>query len=64
MAFFSRSVEKKKGGYRQHCHLGNTGSECSLGLFQDDDFAGDLADSKSTLGSVLCFFGKPHIRAD
>ena len=30
---------------------------CRLGLFQDSDFAGDLKDSKSTSGGVLCIFG-------
>ena len=28
-----------------------------LDLFQDSDFAGDLQDSKSTSGGVLCIFG-------
>ena len=27
------------------------------GLFQDSDFAGDLEDSNSTSGGVLCIFG-------
>ena len=27
------------------------------GLFQDSDFAGDLEDSKSTSGGILCIFG-------
>ena len=36
--------------YRQYCHVGNTAKQCSLGLFQDSDFAGDLEDSKSTSG--------------
>ena len=26
-------------------------------MFQDSDFAGDLEDSKATLGGVLCIFG-------
>ena len=25
--------------YRQYCHVGNTGKQCRLGLFQDSDFA-------------------------
>ena len=29
----------------------------TLGLFQDSDFAGDLEDSKSTSGGILCLFG-------
>ena len=37
--------------------MGNTAKQCRLGLFQDSDFAGDLADSKSTLGGTLCVFG-------
>ena len=40
--------------YRQCCYVGNTAQHCRLGLFQDSDFAGDLEDSKSTSGGVLC----------
>ena len=36
--------------------VGNTAQHCRLGLLQDSDFVGDLEDSKSTLGGVLCFF--------
>ena len=43
--------------YKQYCHVGNTAKQCSLGLFQDSDFAGDLEDSKSTSGRTLCVFG-------
>ena len=43
--------------YRQYCHVGNAAQHCRLGLFQDSDFAGDLEDSKSTSGGVLCIFG-------
>ena len=43
--------------YRQHCYVGNTAKQCRLGLFQDSDFAGDLEDSKSTSGGILCIFG-------
>ena len=43
--------------YRQLCHVGNTAQHCRLGSFQDSDFAGDLEDSKSTSGGVLCIFG-------
>ena len=35
----------------------NTAQQCRLGLFQDSDFAGDLEDSKSTSGKILCIFG-------
>ena len=38
-------------GYRKHCHVGNSASEC-----RDVDFAGDLKDSKSTFW--------PHIRGE
>ena len=44
-------------GYRQNCHVGNTASECRLGLFEDADFAGDLADSQSTSGVCCAFLG-------
>ena len=37
--------------------MGNTAKQCRLGLFQDSDFAGDLEDSKSTSGGILCVFG-------
>ena len=37
--------------------MGNTAQQCGLGLFQDSDFAGDLEDSKSTSGGLLCIFG-------
>ena len=43
--------------FRQYCHVGNTALQCRLGLFQDSDFAGDLEDSKSTSGGILCTFG-------
>ena len=43
--------------YKQYCYVGNTAKQCSLGLFQDSDFAGDLEDSKSTSGGTLCVFG-------
>ena len=42
---------------KQYCHVGNTAQQCRLGLFQDTDFAGDLEDSKSTSGVLLCIFG-------
>ena len=37
--------------------MGNTAKHCRLGLFQDSDFAGDLEDSNSTSGGILCVFG-------
>ena len=43
--------------YKLYCHVGNTATQCRLGLFQDSDFAGDLEDSKSTSGGTLCVFG-------
>ena len=45
--------------YRQYCHVGNTAKPCRLGLSQDSDFAGDLEDSPSTSGGVLCIFASP-----
>ena len=38
----------------QACHVGNTAKQCRLALFQDSYFAGDLEDSKSTSGGLLC----------
>ena len=43
--------------FKQYCHVGNTAQQCKLGLFQDSDFAGDLEDSESTSGRLLCIFG-------
>ena len=43
--------------YPHYWYVGKTAQQCKLGLFQDSDFAGDLEDSKSTSGGVLCFFG-------
>ena len=43
--------------FRQYCNVGHTAQHCRLGLFQDSDVAGDLEDSKSTSGGVLCIFG-------
>ena len=37
--------------------MGNTAQQCRLGLFQDSDFAGDLEDSKSISGEILCIVG-------
>ena len=37
--------------------MGNVALHCRLRLFQDSDFAGDIEDSKSTSGGVLCIFG-------
>ena len=39
---------------KKNCDVGNTASEWRLVLVQDSDFAGDLADSKSTSGGMLC----------
>ena len=42
--------------FKQCCHVGTSAQQCWLGLFQDSDFAGDLEDSKSTSGGLLCSF--------
>ena len=36
--------------------MGNTAQHCRMGLFQDSDFAGDLEESNSTSGRILCIF--------
>ena len=51
-AFFHHTIE-----FVQYCHVGNTAQQCRLGLFPDPDFAGDLEDSISTSGGILCIFG-------
>ena len=43
--------------YVQHCYIGDTPDDILLGLFCDASFAGDLGDSKSTTGGLLCLFG-------
>ena len=52
--------------YIHHTNSGNfvvwaTAQYCRLGLFRDSEFAGDLEDSKSTSGRVLCNLRKPNI---
>ena len=45
---------------KNHIHfnyVGNKLEDCFLALFQDASFAGDLKDSKSTSGGVLCLIG-------
>ena len=37
--------------------VGDKPSDCHLALFCDASFAGDLEDSKSTTGSILCLVG-------
>ena len=43
--------------HRQYCHVGNAAQHCRLKLFKHSDFTGNLEDSKSTSGGVLCIFG-------
>ena len=50
--------------YRQYCYVGNTAQQCRLGLFQESDFAGDLEDSKSISGRILCIFGGSRVCAN
>ena len=40
--------------------MGNTAQQCRLRLFQDSDFAGDLEDTTSTSGGVLCIIFGSH----
>ena len=46
---------------RQYRYVGNTIQQCRIGLFQDSDFVGDLEDSESTSGGLLCIFGNQKI---
>ena len=43
--------------YRQYCVAEDQTQDCKLGLFQDASVAGDLKDSISKSGGVLCAFG-------
>ena len=43
--------------WSEHIYMSNTAQQCRLGLFQDSDFAGDLGDSTSTSGGILCIIG-------
>jgi len=39
------------------CYVGDKPSKCKLVLFADASFAGDLKDSRSTSGGILCLMG-------
>ena len=43
--------------WAQICYVSDSPSQCWLALFYDASFAGDLRDSKSTSGGLLCFVG-------
>jgi hypothetical protein len=43
--------------YAQICCVGDAPGDCWLTLFSDTSFAGDLRDSKSTSGGILCLVG-------
>ena len=63
---WTRACDRRLGGlisyihhpsdHTQYCHVGNTHNICRLGLFQDSDFAGNLEDTESTSGGILCIF--------
>ena len=57
MTKWTKACDKRLCEYKQYRHVGNTAKHCMLRLFQDSDFAGDLEDSKSTLGGTLCVLG-------
>ena len=43
--------------WTHHNYVGDPPEHCFLALFQDASFAGDLVDSKSTSGGLLCLIG-------
>ena len=47
------SYLKCTSSHRQFCHVGD---ECKPGLFQDANFPGDLTDSRSKYGGMLCIW--------
>ena len=50
--------------YTQFCHVGNQIEVSKFGFFQDASFAGDVRDTKSTSGGVLCVFGSHKISSN
>ena len=48
---------KQTKNYRQFCHVENQIEDCKLGLFQDASYAGELRDSLSSSGGLLCILG-------
>ena len=57
MVFQSLRHAPRRHCLKSHPKQKNTALQCRLGLFQDTDFAGDLKDSESTSGGLLCIFG-------
>ena len=45
----------------QHCYVGDTAQSCRFGLFPDAAFAGDLEDSKPTLGEGCASLKVVHL---
>ena len=43
--------------WTQICYVGNNVTDINLVLFTDASFAGDLVDSKSTTGTLMCLIG-------
>ena len=41
----------------QHCWVGDPPDKCIMALYVDAGFAGDLKDSKSSTGAMLCLMG-------
>ena len=52
--FVTSMLQKTTGN---SCHVEDSTQHCQLELFQDASCAGDLKDSKSTSGGMLCMFG-------
>ena len=54
---WTQACDRRLARLISYIHHTNDAQHCRLGLFPDSDFAGDLEDSKSTSGGVLCIFG-------
>ena len=49
--------------FKQQCHVGNAAQQCSLGLFQESDFAGYLEESKIDLSRTFVHIWKSYTRS-
>ena len=46
---------------KQDCHVENQAVDCKLRFFQDANFSGNSAESKSTSGCARCIFDLKHL---
>ena len=71
MTFWTKACDKRSSRlisyfhcaceYKQYCHVVNNAKQCTLGLFQDSDVAGNLWGFKIYFGWNTVHFWKPYI---